>query len=98
MIMINKDTTEMTASKEKKANKKVETDNSKVIMYDDLQGKFLLVRVGTPEVPATTQQISDVKDSLLDLFEKNNVDCMTYVTHHAVDVQIVEKQNPSKLV
>jgi len=56
--------------------------------FDNLEGKFLLVRVGNDKKPATQEQIDNVESSLLGLFEKNNVNCLTFVTHHAVDVTI----------
>ncbi|HUW44000.1 MAG TPA: hypothetical protein VMV95_03520 [Bacillota bacterium] len=53
-----------------------------------IEGRFLFVRVGDDKNPATQEQIDNVKSSLLELFEKNNVNCLTFVTHHAVDVTI----------
>lgn len=53
-----------------------------------IEGTFLFVRVGDDKNPATQEQIDNVKSSLLELFEKNNVNCLTFVTHHAVDVTI----------
>lgn len=59
----------------------------------DLEGKFLIVKVGTSDIPATDSQIKDVQDKLVNLFETNNINCVAFVTHHAVEVEIIEKQN-----
>jgi len=79
--------TEEKTVKKKKAKKKVS-----ITKYDDLEGKFLLVKVGEKENPAKTPDIEDVQSKLVDLFEKNNVNCLTFVTHHAVSVEIIEKK------
>ena len=46
----------------------------------DLEGKFLLVKVGTEDHPATDTQIKDVQEKLLELLESNNIDCVAFVT------------------
>jgi len=71
--------------KEKKTSVKIKT-------FKDLEGKFLLVKVGTEDHPATDDQIKDVQDKLLMLLEANNIDCVAFVTHHAVNMEIIEKQ------
>ena len=81
---------------EKKITKKTVTYVKKDLLEKDveiknlstIEGKFLLVRVGNDKKPATQEQIDNVESSLLGLFEKNNVNCLTFVTHHAVDVTI----------
>jgi len=57
--------------------------------FNDLEGRFLLVRVGTDKDPATEPQIKDIEDKLIKLFKDNNVNCLTFVTHHAVDVVLL---------
>ena len=75
----------------KKTKKKQKVDvNFNVI--DDLEGKFILVKVGTQAEPASGDQIKEIEDKLLSLFQKNNINCIAFVTHHAVDMQIIEKQ------
>ena len=61
--------------------------------FKDLEGKFLLVKVGTIEEPADDKQIKEIQDKLIALFEKNGVNCLTFVTHHAVDIEIIEQKN-----
>ena len=77
--------------------KDIKKDNSakgkrvKVTSFDDLEGKFLLVRVGNDNIPADDSQIKDVQTKLVKLFEENNIDCVAFVTHHYVDMKIIEK-------
>ena len=82
-----------TKKKKKPIKDVVPASKVKLQKLKDLEGKFLLVRVGIPEQPATDNQIADVKDRLSDLLEANNINCVTFVTHHAVEMEIIEKQN-----
>jgi hypothetical protein len=54
----------------------------------DLEGKFLLVKVGNKENPASNEDISDIEKKLIALFTKNNVNCLAFVTHHAVTIDM----------
>jgi hypothetical protein len=71
----------------------IQNSNKKIRMkkFGDLEGKFLLVRVGTQDEPATKAQIDEIQTKVVDLFEKNGVNCLTFVTHHAVNMSIIEK-------
>ncbi len=60
--------------------------------FKDLEGKFLLVKVGTPESPATNSQIENVQKQLTQLLEENNINCVVFVSHHAIEMEIIEKQ------
>ena len=80
----------MSEEKSKEEVKKnISKKQVKVTKFNDLEGKFLLVRVGTIEEPATDIQIGEIEKKLIALFEKNNVNCLTFVTHHAVDLDII---------
>lgn len=70
--------------------------NGKVLSitkFKDLEGKFLHVKVGDEKRPATDEHIKEIQEQLIDLFAKNNVNCLTFVTHHAVNMEIIEKDN-----
>jgi len=69
-----------------KKKKKVE-----VTRFKDLEGKFLHITVGDKDRPATIEDIDLVQDKIVDLFEENNVNCMAFVTHHAVSINMIEK-------
>ncbi len=86
-------TPKKTAKKKKKVEDNTSISKVKLQKLKDLEGKFLLVKVGTPEQPARDFQINDVQNRLADLFEKNNVNCVVFVTHHAVSMEIIEKQD-----
>ena len=79
-------------STKKKVSKISKNKNLEIIKFNDLEGKFLLVKVGNPENPADTEQIQNIKKQIIELFEKNNINCLTLVTHHAVSIEIIEKE------
>ena len=85
----------MVEDSDKKTNKKKTTKKTEKIVsfikIDDLEGKFLHVRVGTDSMPANSNQIKDIQDKIIDLFDKNNINCVAFVTHHAVSMDIIEK-------
>ena len=61
--------------------------------FESLQDKFLLVKVGTEAEPATQEEITAIHKKLVKLFEENDVNCLAFVTHHAVDISIIESHN-----
>ena len=77
--------------KEKKSTSQKVTP-VKAKAFKDLEGKFLLVRVGSKESPATDDQIKEIQDKLVSLLEQNNINCVAFVTHHAVEMEIIEKR------
>ena len=66
--------------------------NLKITKYNDLEGKFLLINVGTEEHPATNEMIADIERKIVKLLECNDVNCMVFVTHHAVKMTIIENK------
>ena len=73
-------------SKKTVSSQKVEVEKSEFL---NVEGKFLLVRVGTDIAPASDEQIEEVRKGLEKLFDKNKVNCLTYVTHHAVSIDVI---------
>ena len=76
----------------KKTKKKTTKKAEKIVSFtkiDDLEGKFLHVRVGTDSLPASDDQIKDIQDKIIDLFDKNDINCVVFVTHHAVSMDII---------
>lgn len=84
-----------TMEKDKPKTKKTVKSKKQVQeqVFKDVEGKFLFVRVGTSKDPAADADITEVRDQLLELFEKNNVNCLTYVTHHAVSIDVIGNNN-----
>lgn len=72
-------------------NKERSKKNISINKFDDIEGKFLLVKVGSKEEPANDSQIEAVRDKLEKFLLDNNVSCLVFVTHHAVDIKIIEK-------
>jgi hypothetical protein len=93
-IELNKEEV-LPANVEKKQKKNLKSDLKKdkidIVKYDDLEGKFLHIKVGTEKSPASEKEIKDIESKIIKLFEKNNVNCIVFISHHAVDVKIIEK-------
>ena len=64
-----------------------------ITKFEDLEGKFLHVKVGHENRPATSEDIISIQKQLIELFEKNKINCLTFVTHHAISMGIIEKVN-----
>ena len=83
----------------KKVNKKVKPkdpslgvispkDVIQIKRFNHLDGKFLLVRVGDRDRPAEESDIKEISEKLIKLFEENDINCVTFVTHHAVSIEV----------
>ena len=84
----NKGTVDKNKSKTKKPKKATPKKVDSVIY--DVEGKLLLVRVGTRDEPATDTQITEIEDKMVDLLKKNNINCAVFVTHHAVAIDVIQ--------
>ena len=82
-----------TQSKVKTQRKKPSKKKVEAAQFDQLQGKFLLVRVGTADEPAKKEEIDAIREQLIELFDKNDIDCLAFVTHHAVEMEIIGNHN-----
>ena len=87
----NKETMDKTSKKTTVVKKSGKGKAISITQFEDLEGKFLHVKVGHEHRPAEVEDIESIKEQLLALFEKNNVNCLLFVTHHAVDMDIIEK-------
>ena len=83
-----KNTPKKTTIKKTVKDKKVE-----ITKFSDLEGKFLFVKVGDKDRPATDEDLKDIEDKLVTLFDENNINCLAFVTHHAVSMELIEKEN-----
>ena len=63
-----------------------------VALFKDLENNFLHVKVGTSEKPATDIEIKSIEGLIVKLFKDNSVNCIAFVTHHAVCIEIIEKK------
>lgn len=89
----------MNKVKSKKTTKKKTVDKKEITTpkevtiqkFEDVEGKFIHVKVGDPARPSTDEDIKLIQEQLTKLFDKSNVDCLLFVTHHAMEVKIIEK-------
>lgn len=63
-------------------------DVEKMLKFD-IEGKFLLIRVGSKEHPADTDDIENVEEKVRKLLDDYGINCAALVTHHEVDVSII---------
>jgi hypothetical protein len=59
------------------------------IEIKSLDGKLLLINVGDPTSPASLEDIKEIEDKFVDLITKNNMNCVVFVTHHAVKITVI---------
>ena len=93
IIMNNKNRNQETMDKNKSKKTTTKKNKIEITKFDDLEGKFLHIKVGTTAEPADDEQIKDIEDKIVALFNKNNINCLTFVTHHAVHMDIVERES-----
>ena len=76
-----------------------ETPVEKLIEFCDLEGKFLHIRVGDAsetqwrESTFCDREVRKVEDKILELLERNEINCLVFVTHYAVEINIIEPQH-----
>lgn len=71
-------------------SEKIKENQIENLLYLDVHGKFLHIKVGNREMPASDKMVKDIEDKIVKLLEDNGIDCVTFVTHHAVEIDIVE--------
>ena len=81
-----------TTKKKTETKKEITTLKEVTIQkFKDLDGKFLLVKVGNEKRPATDDDILDIETKLTGLLNENNIKCLAFVTHHAIEIEVIEK-------
>lgn len=74
-----------------------------IIPFKDLEGKFLHVRVGDNkdirwlDSDFSNVEVKKVEDRFIDLLNENEINCLVFVTHHAVEIQIIESKKEDVL-
>ena len=89
--MTNEKKTKITESKAVINKVRNEIEDKKVVLYNDIEGKFMHIKVGDAENTANGEVIEDIEDKINKLFNDNNVDCIAFVTHHAVEIKLIER-------
>ena len=69
--------------KDKKIRKK-EKD-----IFKSLQGRFIHIKVGNSTKPAEKTDIDEMQNKFDKYMEQNDIDCIAFVTHHAVEIQVI---------
>ena len=76
-----------------KSKKKVKNEvKQECIIYEDLEGKLLLIRVGSEQGKASEKQLDYMQKKLTKEIEKKGVNCIVVVADYDVSMQIIEKQ------
>ena len=79
-----------TAEKKKEVKKKI-SKKVAIKKYSDLEGKFLVVKVGTKEDPASQADVNEVQEALVSLLEVNDINCLALVSGYDIDIKIAEE-------
>lgn len=59
------------------------------ILFPGLEGKMLLVKVGDKTEDAKPGEIDIIEKNLKAMLDSHNIKCLLFVTHHAVEVQVI---------
>ena len=86
---VEKDNIDIVAPKDSKEEVKDINVQELPVNINSLDGKIILINVGTPEDPASDDDIDNVKERFEKLLEDHGINCLVYVTHHAVNIKIV---------
>lgn len=74
--------------KKNQVDKKEEQIIKSSLVYG-VEGKFLHVKVGDKDRPADQSDIDLITGQMEELLEKYKVRCLVFVTHHAVDINVI---------
>lgn len=67
-------------------NKKIK---KKIDIFSNLQGKFIQIKVGNNDRPATDAEIDELQNKFDKCMKENEIDCIAFVTHHAVEIKVI---------
>jgi len=59
------------------------------VLFPSLEGRLLHVKVGQTGDEANGDDIKNIEETLGALLEKHKVNCLLYVSNHAVDIKII---------
>ena len=84
----------MAKAKEEKIVKP-KTKSVKVIKPKDIKaksftidGKFVHIKVGNEINSASDSEIASIEGKIAEIIESNDIECIVFVTHHAVDINV----------
>ena len=67
----------------------LDSDKNVKTLFPTLEGRMLVVKVGNEELLADDEVITKVEIKLNELLESFGVNCLLFVTHHFVNVEIL---------
>ena len=53
-----------------------------------IDGKFVHIKVGNEINSASDSEIASIEGKITEIIESNNIECIVFVTHHAVDINV----------
>jgi len=59
------------------------------LSFESVQGRLIIIKVGTVEHPALDEDLTDIQEKLSSLLEQNGVKSILFVTHHAIDITVI---------
>ena len=83
-------TTEEVVVEVKKSKKKQEVEVDRIV-FKDLEGKLIHIKVGDAHSPANDDDIEKIQNKMQKIVDEEDIKCRVLVTHHAVEIKIVEK-------
>ena len=63
------------------------------ILYSDIEGKFMHIKVGNKESNTIGPDIKEIEDKLVKLFTINDINCVAFVTSYNVEIKLIERSN-----
>jgi len=55
----------------------------------DIEGKFIHIKVGDSINSASNEDITIISNMVDEIIKSKGIDCILFVTHHAVDIDVV---------
>ena len=75
-------------TKKEKIDEKLEK-----ILYSDIEGKFMHIKVGNKESNTIGPDIKEIEDKIVNLFSINDINCVVLVTGYDVEIKLIERSN-----
>lgn len=74
-----------------KSSENVDTENYENLQVycEDVDGKFLHVKVGNDNYPAKQNELEEIEEKFNEIINKNKLNTMVLVTHHAVTIDFI---------
>jgi len=68
-------------------SKKTKSKETEITKFD-IEGKFIHIKVGNEVKPAEDKDVASIEEKVTEIIEENNIKCIVFVTHHAVEVKV----------